>query len=113
MKYLIIICLFIGLSLKAQEPIVYVCQFSTQETATEVISQTDSLWIAIANPNPSIIGYSQNWLNSDSTAIYEAGVFYNFISYVELPVLNEYVIYPCVMKQRWQGMKEENYKIKE
>ena len=106
---LIILALMIGITVQSQT--VYVCQFETQGIADNVISQVDTLALAVHNPQPSIIGYSQNLFNSDSTAILESGVFYNVISQVDLPILNQYVIYPCKMKQYWGG--NFTYKLKE
>lgn len=112
MKTLTLILMLFAITAMAQNPIVYVCKFQKQSKAEQVIAQLDSLYIEVANPRARIISYRQNFLSKDSTAIYEDGYFYNVITYVEFPVLLEYVIYPCKMKQRW-GVDESAYKHKE
>jgi len=100
---LIIIALFIGMGLQAQT-FVYKIVFDKLETAETVIDSTME-FATVAAP---ILKWIPN--GEDSTAVYEKGYFYDIISKVKLPRLNEYIVnpYPDKFNHAFAGINETN-----
>lgn len=104
MKNLILIlALFIGLGAMAQTPYIYKLH---SDNPIEIFDST----MFVVTVSPEIIEWKQNFFGSDSTAVYEEGYFYDVLTKVEKPELNQYIIdpYPTEFHHCFVGLNETN-----
>lgn len=101
----LILALFAMVAVQAQDIYVYKLKFEKQ-SQIEILDST----MTFAKVQPSIIEWKQNLFNSDSTAVYEKGFFYDVISNKELPQLNAYIVdpYPTKFNHCFAGIDETN-----